>query len=115
MEEFTQGNQEVEFTLEGRAAAHGFIEAALKAQRYRSLSKGQRGIVRFLARVTGLSRAQLTRLLSRWRRTRHVADSMRLHPKCGRSNFQPATNLSCNTTPQNSRRKFKSKKLHLYA
>jgi hypothetical protein len=81
MQEFTQGNREVEFTLEGRAAAHGFIEAVLKAQRYRSLSKGQRGIVRgFLARVTGLSRAQLTRLLSRWRRTRHVAGPLTCRP-----------------------------------
>jgi len=81
MLEFTQGNREVEFTLEGRAAAHGFIEAVLKAQRYRSLSKGQRGIVRgFLARVTGLSRAQLTRLLSRWQRTRHVAGRVICRP-----------------------------------
>jgi hypothetical protein len=74
MQEFIKGSQDVEFTLEGRAAAHSFMEVVLRAQRYRSLSKSQRGIVRcFLAKVTGLSRAQLTRLVSRWRRTRHVA------------------------------------------
>jgi hypothetical protein len=31
----------VEFTLEGRTAAHSFIEVVRRAQRYRSLSKGQ--------------------------------------------------------------------------
>ena len=74
MQEFTEGNRDVEFKLEGRAAAYNFLEMVLKAQRYRSLSKGQRGIVRgFLTKVTGFSRSQLTRLLRRWRRTRRVA------------------------------------------
>lgn len=74
MQEFIEGNRDVELRMEGRAAAHGFIETVLRRQHYRHLSKGQRGIVRrFLAKVTGLSRAQLTRLLSRWRRTRRVA------------------------------------------
>jgi hypothetical protein len=74
MQEFVEGSRDVEFTLEGRVAAHSFMEVVLRAQRYRSLSKSQRGMVRcFLAKVTGLSRAQLTRLVSRWRRTRHVA------------------------------------------
>jgi hypothetical protein len=45
MREFTTGNREAEFRLEGRTAAPSFIEAVLRAQRYRSLSKGQRGVV----------------------------------------------------------------------
>ena len=45
-EEFVEGNRDVEFTLEGRAAAHCFREVVLRAQRYRSLSKSQRGMVR---------------------------------------------------------------------
>src|SRR5712692_6118860 len=81
MQEFTQGNRDAEFVLEGRAAAYSFIEAVLRAQRYRSLSKGQRGIVRgFLAKVTALGRAQLTRLVSRWRRTRRVAGPRTYRP-----------------------------------
>jgi len=65
MQEFIEGCRDLEFTLEGRTAAHSLIEVVLRAQRYRSLSKGQRGIVRyFLAKATGLSRAQLTRLVS---------------------------------------------------
>jgi hypothetical protein len=81
MQEFTGANRDVEFRLEGRTAAYGFIEAVLRAQRYRSLSKGQRGSVRgFLAKVTGFSRAQFTRLVSRWRRTRHVAGPRTYRP-----------------------------------
>jgi hypothetical protein len=40
MQEFIGGSRDVEFTLEGRAAAHSFIEVVLRAQRYRNLSKG---------------------------------------------------------------------------
>jgi hypothetical protein len=90
MEEFIEGNREVELRMEARAAAHGFIETVLRTQRYRRLSKGQRGIVRcFLAKVTGLSRAQLTRLLGRWRRTRRVGGPPRYRP-CFRARYTAA-------------------------
>ncbi|HTD45123.1 MAG TPA: hypothetical protein VK687_13120 [Bryobacteraceae bacterium] len=73
MEEFVDGNRDVELRMEARAAAYSFLETVLRTQHYRRLSKGQRGIVRrFLGKVTGLSRAQLTRLLGWWRRTRRV-------------------------------------------
>ena len=74
MQEFTDAHRDVKLVIEGRVAAYSFIETVLRAQHYRRLSKGQRGIVRhFLSKVTGLGRAQLTRLVSRWRRTRRVA------------------------------------------
>jgi hypothetical protein len=73
MREFVEGNRAVHFTIEGRAEAYGFLERVLHVQRFRRLSKGQRGIVRrFLAKVTGRSRAQLTRLIHRWRKTQQV-------------------------------------------
>src|SRR6202521_2264029 len=82
MQEFTEGNRNVQFLIEGRACAYGFIEIVLKTQRYRRLSKGQRGIVRrFLAKATGFSRAQLTRLLSRWRRTKRVVGLPPFRPR----------------------------------
>jgi len=44
-----------------------FIAAVLKQQSYGKLSKGERGMVRrFLEKVTGASRAQLTRLIAQW-------------------------------------------------
>jgi len=73
MKEFIEGSGRVRFVAEGREAVYGFIERVLKAQQYRRLSKGQKGIVRrFLAKITGLSRAQVTRLIAGWSRTRRV-------------------------------------------
>jgi len=57
----------------GRESVYGFIERVLKGQHYRRLSKGQKGIVRrFLAKVTALSRAQMTRLMQRWIEVRRI-------------------------------------------
>jgi len=73
MEEFVQGSRKLTLSLEGQTAIYGFIEALLKAQQYRRLSRGQRGVVRgFLTKVSGLSRAQVTRLIAAWMRTRQV-------------------------------------------
>src|ERR1700722_9944643 len=73
MEEFVDGSRKLTLSVEGEGAIYGFIEGLLRAQQYRRLSKGQRGIVRrFLAKVSGLSRAQTTRLIARWTKTRQV-------------------------------------------
>src|ERR1017187_897365 len=73
MQEFVQGSRKLTLSLEGQAAIYGFIEALLKAQQYRRLSRGQRGVVRrFLTKVSGLSRAQITRLIAAWMQSRQV-------------------------------------------
>src|ERR1022692_2146553 len=73
MKEFVEGNRKVCFSTEGREGTYGFIEGTLKSQQYRKLNKGQKGIVRrFLVKVTGLSRAQMTRLVGRWMRQRCI-------------------------------------------
>lgn len=70
MREFVFSNQRVELKALEPAAVYGFAERVLKQQRYGRLGKGQRGIVRgFLIWVTGLSRAQITRLIQRWMET----------------------------------------------
>jgi hypothetical protein len=82
MIEFVEGNRGVRFAVGEKDAVYGFIESVLKAQRYRRLSKGQRGIVRrFLAKVTGRSRAQLSRLIRRWRKTKPVAGKPSRRPR----------------------------------
>jgi hypothetical protein len=64
-----------------RESVYGFIERVLKAQQYRRLSKGQKGIVRgFLAKVTAISRAQITRLIHRWMDTRRIERKPVRHP-----------------------------------
>jgi hypothetical protein len=73
MEEFVSNNPQVRCAVVGKEAAYEFIERVLKAQQYRRLSKGQKGTVRrFLGKISGLSRAQLTRLIQRWMRQRRI-------------------------------------------
>jgi transposase InsO family protein len=67
MEAFVENNRKVRYTAKSREVAYGIIEGVLKEQGYRQLSKGRKGIVRrCLVRITGLGRAQVTRLLGRW-------------------------------------------------
>ncbi len=73
MQEFVTNNRAVGCTAAEQESIYGFIERVLKQQQYRRLSKGQKGIVRrFLAKITGLSRAQLTRLIQRWMESRRI-------------------------------------------
>jgi len=73
MEEFVTTSRQVTWSAVEPGSVYKLIERVLKAQNYRRLSKGQRGIVkRFLSKITALSRAQLTRLIQRWMNTRRV-------------------------------------------
>ena len=73
MSEFLQGSCQMEFALEGKIAVYAFLEGVLRYQRYSQLGKGDRGVVRaYVIKLTGLSRAQVTRLIARWSRTRQV-------------------------------------------
>ena len=73
MKEFVATNRHVDWTVPDRAAVYGLIERVLKAQQYRRLNKGQKGIIRrFLSKVTAVSRAQMTRLIQRWSQTRRI-------------------------------------------
>jgi hypothetical protein len=81
MAEFVASNQGVDWQATEQHAAYGFIERVLKHQRYSRLRKSQRGVVRaFLLRVTGLSRAQLTRLIQRWMETRQIERKPKRRP-----------------------------------
>ena len=73
MREFLQGSRHLEFVLQGKAAVYQFLERVLQAQHYDRRSRAERGVVRaYLAKLTGLSRAQTTRLIGRWSQTRQV-------------------------------------------
>ncbi len=67
MEAFVENNRKVRFKAKAQEEVYDILEEVLQRQRYRRLSRGQKGIVRrYLAKLTGLSRAQLTRLIQRW-------------------------------------------------
>ena len=73
MREFLQGSRQLEFALQGKAAVYQFLERILQAQHYGRCSRSERGVVRaYLIKLTGLSRAQITRLIGRWNETRQV-------------------------------------------
>jgi hypothetical protein len=81
MAEFVTTSRHVSWSAVGPDSVYGVIERVLKAQQYRRLSKGQRGIVkRFLAKITGMSRTQLTRLIRRWMDTRRIERSPARQP-----------------------------------
>src|ERR1017187_8377829 len=76
MEEIVENNRHLSCESMPTNVAYPLIERVLKRQQYRKLSKRQRGVVlRFLGKVTGRSRAQMTRLVRRW------MDHGRVEPK----------------------------------
>src|ERR1700680_4698712 len=73
MEEFLRGSRKLELAAECQEAVYQFLEGLLASQQYRKLKKRERGIGRrFGAKITGLSRAQVTRLIGRWKKHRHI-------------------------------------------
>jgi len=73
MREFVESNRKLRFRAEDRAALYGLVEKVLRTQRYSKLKKSERSVVRqFLIRVSGLSRAQMARLIRRWMADRQI-------------------------------------------
>jgi len=68
MAEFVIGAAGIEFTGQGRNERYAWVQATLAEQQYFSLSKKERGSVRgLLAKVTGMSLPQITRLIRQYR------------------------------------------------
>ncbi len=68
MKEFLSGSAGIDFSGQSRAEKYTWVESMLAEQRYFSLGKRQRGVVRaLLAKVAGLSLPQITRLIRRYR------------------------------------------------
>ena len=62
---FLGASDEVMFKARDRGEVYGFVYQTLRQQRYEELKRGARGLVRrYLAKMTGLSRAQTTRLVT---------------------------------------------------
>lgn len=73
MKALVESSRAVRFSIEGREARYSLMVRVLKKQGYAELSREQRGIVRrFLAKVTGRSRAQVTRLIGQWMEGRTI-------------------------------------------
>ena len=67
---FVAGTEAIEFSMESTPERYAWIQATLIRLRYVSLSKGDKGLVRrYLQKLTGYSRQQLTRLIGQYKRS----------------------------------------------
>ena len=72
---FMAGNAPVLFTLNDRAVAHVWMTETLRRFGYHGASRADRGVLRrYLAKVTGLSRAQVTRRITQFLTGGRIAD-----------------------------------------
>ncbi len=72
---FLDGNGEVDFRPLDRDEAYGFVRRTLVRLDYDALGRAGKGTVReFLGKATGLSRAQVTRLIGQYRATGRIED-----------------------------------------
>ena len=72
---FVQGSEAVDFAVSDRAGIYRFIRRTLVRLEYHRLGKPDKGLVkRYLGKVTGMSRAQLTRLIAQHRSTGRIED-----------------------------------------
>ena len=73
--DFMAGSEPADFRLTDRRGAYDFVTRTLRRLSYAGLSKADKGVVRrFVAKVTGLSRAQSTRLIGQYQNTGHIRD-----------------------------------------
>jgi transposase InsO family protein len=64
---FLQASAEIRFAAETRDQVYGWIERALRQQQYQQQGRAARGLLRrYLEKMTGFSRAQVTRLIARY-------------------------------------------------
>lgn len=65
IQDFLEASNEVRFEAKNRDELYRWVEQTLRQQRWSELKRASRGLVRrYLEKMTGLSRAQVTRLIS---------------------------------------------------
>lgn len=65
---FLEGSQELQFEASDRRELYAWVERTLVQQEYLCLGRREKGLVRrYLAKMTGLGRAQVTRLIGQYR------------------------------------------------
>ena len=76
--DFLAGSEPVDFHFTDRRGAYDFVTRALRRLNYSGLSKAHKGVVRrFVAKVTGWSRAHTTRLIGQYHKTGRIEDRRR--------------------------------------
>jgi hypothetical protein len=79
---FVEGNEPVSFTLADRTAAYAWMADTLKRFQYRHGLRADKGLLRrYLAKVTGLSRAQVERVIRQFLSSGSIKDRRRAPTK----------------------------------
>jgi len=72
---FLAGNASVSFDAPVGGDRYGWLSATLRQFRYGTLKRADKGLIQtYLRKVSGYSRAQLTRLVGQWQQVRQIAD-----------------------------------------
>lgn len=88
---FVEGNQPVSFTLTDRSAAYLWMTKTLERFRYARCARADKGLLRrYLAKVTGLSRAQVTRTIAQFCREGVIEDRRKAPAKPFMRRYTPA-------------------------
>ena len=95
---FVEGSEAVDFAVWDRAGIYRLVRLTLVRLEYPRLGKADNGLVkRYLSKVTGVSRAQLTRLIAQHRSTGRIEDRRACSPprsstpKAGGANATPTS------------------------
>ena len=73
---FLEASEKVRFEGEKRAEIYGWVSRLLGEQQYGEQSRGCRGLLRrYVEKLTGLSRAQVTRLIGRYLKSGEVTEA----------------------------------------
>lgn len=87
---FLAGSGPLDFKVPARDEAYEWIENTLRQLGYKRLGKAEKGLVRdYLIKVSGFSRAQVTRLITQFRKTGHVSDRRGRPANAFRKRYQP--------------------------
>ncbi len=79
---FLDGSTSLDFNVPRREDAYHWIEETLRLLRYRTLGRADKGFVRaYLLKVSGFSRAQITRLITRFCASGHLRDGRAQAPR----------------------------------
>ena len=82
MQEFLEGSREIGFEVNSAEERRQFIGRLLQGTKYPSLGKREKGLVRqYLLRLSGLGRAQLTRLIQQWSKTGRIEGGEQRRPR----------------------------------
>ena len=70
---FLEGNEPADFEFTDRTSAYALVRRTLVRLEYHGLGRaGKTRVKRFLEKVTGFSKAQVTRLIRQHRRSGHI-------------------------------------------